>query len=67
MVLAPDGIRGDWLIPRDAHVEGSTLTTSYMMSYTLVALHKNVAVSSNLTVLSLGGTTPIRERSGYLV
>ena len=43
-----------------------TNDTSNMMSYTLVALHENVAVSPNLTVLS-GGTTPIRERSGNLV
>ena len=58
VVLAPDGISEDWLIPRDVHVEGSTLTTLNMMSFTLVALHENDAVSPNMTVWLSGGVTP---------
>ena len=51
-------------------MEGSIVAspndTSNMMSYTLVALHKNVAVSPDVTVWFLGGIPPIRERSGHL-
>ena len=40
-------------------------STSNMMSFTLVELHENVALSPNMTV-RLEGSTPIRERIGHL-